>query len=84
VVSSRWLNEATKPQSVNKAYGYLWWLNTENQWPGVSRESFAAVGAGSNTIWVDSEHDLVVVWRWHKGEATGELLKKVVEAVEGE
>jgi hypothetical protein len=26
-------------------------------WPDLPRTSFAALGAGSNTIWIDPEHD---------------------------
>jgi CubicO group peptidase (beta-lactamase class C family) len=41
-------------------YGYLWWLNTAHkQWPSAPASSFAALGYGSNIIWVDPEHDLV-------------------------
>jgi len=66
---------------VKKGYGYLWWLNTEGAWKDVPRSSFAAQGAGSNMIWVDPEHDLVVVWRWYAGKEQAEFLKRVVEAV---
>ena len=38
--------------------------------PPPRRTSFAALGAGINTIWIDPEHDLVVVWRWHRGSPT--------------
>lgn len=83
IISEAWIRDATRPQGLQKGYGYLWWLNNEGAWPGVSRTSFAAEGAGSNTIWIDPEHELVVVWRWHKGgEAEKEFLKKVVEALE--
>ena len=30
-------------------------------WPNLPRDSFAAVGAGKQSIWVDREHDLIVV-----------------------
>lgn len=82
LISESWIREATRQQGVQKGYGYLWWLNTENAWPGVPRTSFAAEGAGSNTVWIDPEDDLVVVWRWHKGgEVEKEFLRRVVEAV---
>ena len=29
--------------------------------------AFGANGAGSNTVLVSPDHDLVVVWRWHAG-----------------
>ncbi len=82
IVSESWIRAATSQQGVSKGYGYLWWLNTENRWPDVPETSYAALGAGNNSIWIDPEHELVVVWRWHAGgQAQGELYRKVVEAV---
>ena len=67
-------------------YGYLWWLNTgtsstgKKAWPDAPATSYAAIGAGSNTIWVDPEHDIVIVWRWHNG-SPNEFIKRVLAAV---
>jgi len=62
-------------------YGYLWWLNTDGMtWPGLSSASFGAQGAGNNTIWIDPEHDLVIVWRWHDGNPS-EFFKRVVASI---
>ena len=69
---------ATTPTTIGQDYGYLWWLNTQGkQWPDLPRTSFAALGAGSNTIWIDPEHDLVVVWRWHRDRSANEFFKRV-------
>jgi CubicO group peptidase (beta-lactamase class C family) len=87
IVSEDWVREATRQQGKQPAYGYLWWLNCGEKpaWPDMPRESFAAQGAGSNTVWVDPEHELVVVWRWHKGGgAQGEFYRRVVRAVKKE
>lgn len=66
LVSERWLKDATQASAHGPDYGYLWWLNTKGkQWPSAPKSSFAAIGNGSNIIWIDPEHDLVVVWRWH-------------------
>lgn len=82
IISEAWLHEATRPQGVNPGYGYLWWLNTEGRWPAAPRSSFAALGAGNNSIWIDPEHDLVVVWRWHRGgDAQAEFYKRILAAV---
>jgi CubicO group peptidase (beta-lactamase class C family) len=81
LISESWINEATKPQGVNQAYGYLWWLNTDNRWPAAPKSSFAAIGAGNNTIWIDPEHDLVVVWRWHRAGAPAEFYKRIIESI---
>ncbi|CCH55014.1 hypothetical protein BN8_04243 [Fibrisoma limi BUZ 3] len=81
IVSDGWLKQAVTRGSVGPDYGYLWWLNTERKaWPDAPATSFAAIGAGSNIIWIDPEHDIVVVWRWHDGNPN-ELFKRVLAAV---
>jgi CubicO group peptidase (beta-lactamase class C family) len=81
IVSSDWVRQATARGPVGPDYGYLWWLNTEKKaWPDAPATSYAALGAGSNTIWVDPEHDVVIVWRWHNG-SPNELIKRVLGAL---
>ena len=81
IVSPDWVKQATNRGPVGPDYGYLWWLNTEGKaWPDAPRNSFAALGAGSNTIWIDPTHDMVIVWRWHNGNPN-ELIKRVLAAV---
>ena len=50
------------------------------RWPGLPTNAFSANGAGSNTITVSPDHDLVVVWRWHQGSA-GEFARRVIAAI---
>jgi len=81
IVSENWVKQATTPAPIGPDYGFLWWLNTkQKQWPSAPATSFAALGNGSNTIWIDPEHDLVVVWRWHQGSGE-ELFKRVLAAM---
>ncbi|WP_347160204.1 serine hydrolase domain-containing protein [Pontibacter chitinilyticus] len=83
LVSKAWVQEATTSRGpVGPDYGYLWWLNTEGKaWPDAPAISYAALGAGQNTIWVDPAHDMVIVWRWHDGNQN-ELFKRVLAAVQ--
>ena len=83
LISEEWIKRAVAPSPMKPDYGYLWWLNTGRKaWPALSEKAFAAVGFGSNTIWVDPEKDLVIVWRWHPGGAAmNEFLGKVVGAM---
>jgi CubicO group peptidase (beta-lactamase class C family) len=82
VVSKAWVQAATAASPMKSDYGCLWWLNTgQAQWPGTPATAFAAVGFGSNTIWIDPEDDLVVVWRWHQGNGA-EFFRRVVEALQ--
>ncbi len=81
ILSEKWVKEATTPSAVGPDYGYLWWLNTERkQWPDAPAGSFAALGYGSNTVWIDPEHDLVIVWRWHKTNGN-DFFKQVLAAI---
>jgi hypothetical protein len=50
--------------------------------PGAPASSFAALGYGSNIIWVDPKDDLVVAWRWYRDKSADEFLKRVLAAVE--
>ena len=58
IVSKSWIDESTKEHSRWKKqdlpYGYLWWLCDENA------NTFAAMGDGGNTIYVNKEKNLVV------------------------
>ena len=81
IVSADWIKRSVTKGPVGNDYGYLWWLNAEGKaWPSAPKTSFAALGAGSNTIWIDPEHDIVIVWRWHNGNPD-ELIKRVLKAV---
>lgn len=56
-------------------------LNTLGRnYPGLPATVYGARGAGSNTILISPEHDLVAVWRWHDGNEA-ELAKRVIAAI---
>jgi CubicO group peptidase (beta-lactamase class C family) len=83
LVSAQWLRDATTPSAHGPDYGYLWWLNTKRQqWPSAPASSFAALGNGSNTIWIDPDHDIVFVWHWHQGSMDG-MIQRILAAVVG-
>ncbi len=85
IISENWIKMATTPAVIGPDYGYLWWLNTKGkQYPSVPATSFAALGYGSNTIWIDPEHDLVVVWRWHQDKSADEFFKRILAAVKAD
>ena len=65
VLSKRWIQMATRPSDIAPQYGYLWWLNTARKTlPAAPESSYFAFGSGGNMIWVEPDHDLVVVARW--------------------
>jgi CubicO group peptidase (beta-lactamase class C family) len=85
LVSEKWLEDAVTPSEHGPDYGYLWWLNTKKQqWPSGPATSFAAIGNGSNTIWIDPEHDIVFVWHWHQSRAMDGMVQRIVAAVVSE
>jgi CubicO group peptidase (beta-lactamase class C family) len=85
IISQEWLHDAVTPSNIGPDYGYLWWLNTKKkQWPSGPASSFAAIGNGSNTIWIDPEHDIVLVWRWYQGAAMDGMAQRILAAVTGE
>jgi len=62
LVPAAWLSESVAPsQSLNKSYGYLWWNNTTNKWPGVPNDAYAALGRWDNNILVVPSLDLIVI-----------------------
>jgi CubicO group peptidase (beta-lactamase class C family) len=61
-----------------------WFLNTgRNLWPIAPATAFAHLGNGTNLVYVDPEHDLVVVARWIENGAIDGFLQRVLGAVEG-
>ncbi|HXH84268.1 MAG TPA: serine hydrolase [Candidatus Tectomicrobia bacterium] len=83
LVPASWIVECRQPCAINPEYGLLWWLNTGGvQFPGAPESCFAARGAGSNVVFVDPEHDLVVVVRWIAKPHVAEFFARVLEAVE--
>jgi len=50
--------------------------------PAAPESCYAARGAGSNVIWIDPEHDLVVVVRWIDKASFAGFLELVLASVE--
>jgi CubicO group peptidase (beta-lactamase class C family) len=89
LISERWIDMARTPGTVNRTYGYMnWMLNTPlarngqitSPKPSVPRAAVTFEGNGSNIIYVDWDHDLVVVVRWIRGNVDG-FLGRVVGAI---
>jgi CubicO group peptidase (beta-lactamase class C family) len=81
VLPAAFVKAAIRPSANGPDYGYLWWLNILGKnYPGLPTTVYGARGAGSNTITISPEHDLVVVWRWHRGNEA-EFVAKVIAAI---
>jgi CubicO group peptidase (beta-lactamase class C family) len=82
LVSEKWISAAIQPSTANKNYGYMWWLNTEQQWKGISPKVYYAAGFGGNYIIVDKEHELVVVTRWMDDAKIADVLHLITQSTE--
>ncbi len=81
LLSKEWIAQATRPSPVKSDYGYLWWLNTGRKAiPAAPESAFWAAGFGGHYIYIDREHDLVVVLRWTQ-DLPG-TITKVLEAMQ--
>ncbi len=77
-----WVAALRSPSKVNSGYGYLWWLNTgRKEWPGAPASAYAAVGAGSNIILIDPDHDMILAARWIDQNAVNELVARVFDSL---
>lgn len=83
LLSAEWIRRATTPGELKPTYGYLWWLNTDRElFPSAPASSYFALGAGTNLIWIDPEHDLVAVVRWIDNGQTDEFIRRVMASLE--
>ena len=85
VVAKEWIEMARTPGPANDTYGFAnWYLNTGRKpLPATPASSVTFRGAGLNIVYVDWEHDLVVVVRWIRNdEALNEFLGRVIGALE--
>lgn len=88
LVPAAWFDLALTPTPVRESYGfmnfYLHRTDSEGNksMPSTPENSFRHVGSGSNIVYVDPTHDLVVVTRWIQGAALDEFLGKVIAAID--
>ncbi len=81
LISEKWVNSVHQSSAPNKNYGYMWWINADKKWKGVSPKIYYAAGFGGNYIIVDNEHDLVVVARWMDDSKMGDFLNLVEQSI---
>ena len=84
IVSKEWIDLARTPGPANDTYGFAnWYLNTGRKpLPETPESSVVFRGSGQNVVFIDWEHDLVVVVRWIKNnEALDNFLGQVIAAL---
>jgi CubicO group peptidase (beta-lactamase class C family) len=84
LLPEEWWEQATTRSGPNPGYGFMnFYLNTERRAvPSAPESAWAHIGSGTNMIYCDPEHDLVIVARWIDGRAMAEFLGKVLAAIE--
>ncbi len=83
LISKQWINQSLTPTTANPEYGYMnFFLNTDKKMlPAAPVTAFVHVGNGTNIIYADAEHDLVMVVRWIDNNAIKEMVKKLLESL---
>lgn len=83
LLSEQWVKWALTPTGAQPTYGFMnWFLNTDKKFlASAPASAYIHIGNGTNMIYVDPEHDLVVVARWIENRAMNEFVGKVLESV---
>jgi hypothetical protein len=83
LMSEQWVRQSLTPTTANPGYGYMnWFLNTGRKLlPSAPAGAFVHIGAGTNFIYVDPDHDLVAVVRWIENAAMDGMVKRILAAV---
>ena len=83
ILSEEWIKRATTPTAAQPTYGFMnFFLNTDRKYlPSAPAAAYAHVGNGTNMIYVDPGHDLVVVARWIEQPAADGLVQRVLASL---
>lgn len=83
LISEDWIKKAVTPSKSERNYGFMWWLDPDDdsRINILSDEAFYAAGFGGNYIIIEPEHNLVVVLRWTDPSQVNAFLEKLYEAL---
>jgi CubicO group peptidase (beta-lactamase class C family) len=83
LISEQWVKQALTPTTANTGYGYMnWFLNTDKKLlPSAPANTWVHIGNGTNMIYCDPDHDLVVVARWIDNNSMDGLISNVLQAI---
>ncbi len=83
LISQKWIEQSLTPTAAKRDYGYMnFYLNTDKKYlPDAPATAFIHMGNGTNLIYVDPEHELVMVVRWIENNAVKEMIKKLMQAL---
>jgi CubicO group peptidase (beta-lactamase class C family) len=82
IISEKWVKQALTPTTANTGYGYMnWFLNTDKKLlPSAPASTWVHIGNGTNMIYCDPEHDVVMVVRWIENKDMDGVVKNLLEA----
>lgn len=86
LISKDWIKRAKTPTPQQPTYGYMnWFLNTakHKRYRAAPVGSVFFMGAGTNMVWLDPSHDMVVVIRWLENRRVNEFIRRVLAAFPG-
>jgi len=79
-----WVERMHAPCATAPFYGWLTWLNRDGRmFADASRASWFMFGAGGHTVWIDPDHEAVVVARWLDGAHSAGFVSRVAKALGG-
>lgn len=84
LLSEQWIKQSLTSTTANTGYGYMnWFLNYDKKMlPDAPANAFMHIGNGNNLVYVDPEHELVVVVRWIvDNKSMNNTVKKIIEAI---
>jgi CubicO group peptidase (beta-lactamase class C family) len=83
LLSAEWVRRALTPTPVQPEYGFMNWYNNRDGklLPSAPRSAFMHIGNGTNAIYVDPEHDVVVVLRWIENGAIDGFVRRLLAAL---
>lgn len=84
ILSEAWIAKAMTPTDVEPGYGYMnWFLNTgRKRFETARADTVVFLGAGTNAVLVDFEHDTVAVVRWIDNAKLAEFVTLLMAARE--
>jgi CubicO group peptidase (beta-lactamase class C family) len=83
-IGQAWIKSMREPCAIAPFYGRLLWLNRDGTlFQEASRSSYFMVGAGGHYVWIDPEHETVVVVRWLDAAHAAGFVARVSQALKG-
>ena len=82
IVPASWVQRMQQPCAVAPFYGWLTWLNRNGaMFADASPASWFMVGAGGHYVWMDPQHQAVVVVRWLDSTRAPGFVTRVARAL---